>query len=188
MNPNLDYMRSHRPSAPGKSTIRDVLPEPDYEDPVPDGGGTLDPLFSVQVLLRNSTGIAGTAPAEIPDPTQGGNGAGGQSINLGSQNISFRAPVLSLAGRAGSQLDLSLAFAVYGLGKTFWGASKLLGRAVTSLTDGYIALFDKPVGTLIPFQDKGEGLAAYLAAKRMRYSDIFDQRWMRLNCPPRRNR
>jgi len=38
---NLDYMRTHRPGAPQTKATNEVLPDPGYEDPVPDGDGSL---------------------------------------------------------------------------------------------------------------------------------------------------
>ncbi len=127
---NLDYMRSNRPGRPELRTEEVRLPDPGYQDPIPDGGGSLDSYYSEQVRPENSAGVAGTAPGEAPDPTNPGQGVGGQSVNLGSQNINFRARVLSLAGRAGSRVDLALSYnsKVWNLdparGRIFFNADK----------------------------------------------------------------
>jgi hypothetical protein len=106
--PPLDFMRANRPARPEPRVSVNSLPDVLYDDPGSGGGGG---VFTEAVSPRNEVGAAGDEPGETPDPTDpGGDGAGAQSVNLGSKNFNFTAPVLALPGRAGLGLALALSY------------------------------------------------------------------------------
>ncbi len=102
---NLDLMRANTPVKPDPKVYINNLPAPGYDDPA--GGSGTASYFVSQNLPKNEVGAADGDPTEPTDPTGGGQ-TGATSINLGSQNINFAAPVLSLSGRAGLGLDLAM--------------------------------------------------------------------------------
>jgi RHS repeat-associated protein len=94
--PNLDQMRNSHPEQPkAKAPIEANLPCADC-DPYGGGGGATnfpsgDPNFSTaRVRPINETGESG--------------------VNLGSRNFNWSLPLVSLPGRAGLDLDLSLTY------------------------------------------------------------------------------
>ena len=104
---NLDYMRSHTPNKPDPRVYINNVPAPGYDDPEPSSSS--NSYFAEQNKPKNMTGESdGGSTDDLPDPTTGGSKGGQASINLGSQNINFKAPVLSLNGRAGLGISLDL--------------------------------------------------------------------------------
>ncbi|MBL8189756.1 MAG: S8 family serine peptidase, partial [Acidobacteria bacterium] len=103
---NLDVIRNNHPNAPEPRVTVNNVPSVPYDDPEPGVGG-LGGYFYQESLPKNSTGVAGGKVGENADPT-GGEATGQSSINLGSQNVNFVAPIVSLAGRGGLGVNLAL--------------------------------------------------------------------------------
>ena len=84
----------------------------DYDPPNPGGGGggSYDDYYTAAARRENNTGRSGSATGREGDPTIGNNTTGGQSITLGSQNVNFSTPVVSLGGRNGLGVNLSLSY------------------------------------------------------------------------------
>ncbi|MGE0133073.1 MAG: hypothetical protein AB7U82_33770 [Blastocatellales bacterium] len=61
-------------------------------------------------LSGAATGIAGSQPMQLVDPTAGSSSVGGFSYNLDSRNFNFTFPALALPGRAGMGLALALSY------------------------------------------------------------------------------
>jgi len=108
--PNLDFMRTNRPSQPDASSAVNNYPPSGYTDPIPTTTANFNSYYTQLTLAKNATGIAGSKPLQSVDPTAGDAVAGNISVNLDSGNFNFAAPVLSLAGRAGLNLNLALSY------------------------------------------------------------------------------
>ena len=110
----LDYMRHNRPNPAEPRVSINSLPLPGDNDPTPGGGGNpviISGYLTEQTKTKNETGHASRQPDPDDDPTDDGRGEpGNQSVNLGSKNFSFTAPVLSLNGRAGLGTNLALSY------------------------------------------------------------------------------
>jgi hypothetical protein len=107
---NLDTMRSSQPQAPNAYQQTGTLPPAGYDNPKPTIVANYDAYLTLLTLRGNATGVAGSLPMQLVDPTAGTAGVGGWSHNLGSGNYNFTAPVLSLPGRAGLDLSLALSY------------------------------------------------------------------------------
>ncbi len=107
---SLDYLRAHTPAPPDPYVPSGVLPGATYDDPQP--GSTVDfsNYYTELTKDNNAAGVAGSQPMQMVDPTASAATVGGVSINLYSGNYNFTAPVVSLKGRAGLDLTLSLAY------------------------------------------------------------------------------
>jgi hypothetical protein len=72
--------------------------------------------------------------------------------------------------------DILKTSAVYAGGKNLWtilrGGAKAIGASKLNVTNGY------------PFKDPGERTAVTLAGAGAAYAEIFDDEFMRTNCPP----
>ncbi|MGH9855087.1 MAG: S8 family serine peptidase, partial [Blastocatellia bacterium] len=107
---NLDTMRSSQPQAPNAYQQTGALPPASYEDPRPAITANYDAYLTQLSLKKNATGVAGSLPMQLVDPTAGTASVGGWSFNLDSGNYNFTAPVVSLPGRAGLGLSLALSY------------------------------------------------------------------------------
>ncbi len=106
---NLDFMRSHTPNPAEPRVFVNNLPDPGYDDP--NGSSGVSSYYTEQNKPKNAVGESeGGNPNGPNDPTDDEGGTGQTSINLGSQNINFVAPVLSLGGRAGLGVNLALSY------------------------------------------------------------------------------
>ncbi len=85
-----------------------LLPDPGYDDPGAGSGNSS--YYTEEAKPENSVGVAGRKAGEAADPSGADGGAGGQSINLGSQNFNFTLPVLSLGRRAELGVSLALSY------------------------------------------------------------------------------
>ena len=106
---NIDYMRNNTPRrAEPRVTINNVeVPLDTYDDPVP--SGSYDDYYAAASQAGNQIGRASSTVGRAGDPTIGNSATGAQSIILGSQNINFTVPVLSLGGR-GPSFTLALSY------------------------------------------------------------------------------
>ncbi|MEK7830863.1 MAG: hypothetical protein AAB401_07245, partial [Acidobacteriota bacterium] len=105
-----------------------------------------------------------------PDPTDDGNGGGvgPASVNLGSQNFSFTAPVLSLNGRAGLGVSLAMTYnsKVWNLdsanSKMFFNADK--GYPGPGWRLGFGVIQGKPGtgGATVPYTNSVSGKNSYI--------------------------
>jgi hypothetical protein len=98
-------MRDNRPNQPEPHVMINNVPIDPYNDPEPSTGG-LAGYFYQETLSKNSVGKAGAKAGEDADPTSDGQ----TSVNLGSQNVNFVAPVASLSGRGGLGVNLALSY------------------------------------------------------------------------------
>jgi len=98
-------MRNNRPNQPEPHVTINDVPAVPYDDPEPSTGG-LGGYFYQETLSKNSVGRAGAKSGEDADPTSEGQ----TSINLGSQNVNFVAPIVSLSGRGGLGVNLALSY------------------------------------------------------------------------------
>lgn len=105
----IDFMRANRPNLPEPRVTINNVPSNPYDDPEPSSGG-LAGYFYQESLYKNATGMPGSSPGQDPDPTDDNSTSGKASINLGSQNVNFYSPVVSLGGRAGLGLSLGIAY------------------------------------------------------------------------------
>jgi hypothetical protein len=108
--PNLDNMRANQPQLPNAYQPSGSLPPGGYLDPTPTQTANFDSYLTQLAGKINATGIAGSLPLQSADPTAGTASVGGWSYNLDSQNYNFSAPILSLAGRAGLGVGLTLSY------------------------------------------------------------------------------
>ncbi|HKQ72777.1 MAG TPA: carboxypeptidase-like regulatory domain-containing protein, partial [Blastocatellia bacterium] len=106
--PNLQTMRLNSPQLPNAYQQTGSLPEPAYEDPRPANTANFGSYLAQMSLRSNATGIAGSQPMQLADPTAGASAVGGFSYNLDSRNFNFTFPALSLPGRAGTGVSLFL--------------------------------------------------------------------------------
>lgn len=108
----LDFMRANRPNLPEPRVTVNNLPPPGYDDPGSGSGSSANAYYTEQTKAKNATGVASRLAKAQPDPTDddGGGGVPQASVNLGSQNFSFTAPVLSLNGRAGLGVGLAMTY------------------------------------------------------------------------------
>jgi RHS repeat-associated protein len=125
---DIDYMRSNAPNGAEPHVSANELPNYVYDDPQPTNTQWFDAYYHDIGNLNNSVGYAGVMPGEIGDPTTSGAVGGIQTVDLGSQNINFTAPVVSLSGRAGLNLNLSINYnskSVWGESNNTWAAGGL---------------------------------------------------------------
>ena len=108
--PGIDGLRNHVPGPPEPHVSTNSLPPPGYDDPKPAQTANFNAYLTEITKAHQTSGIAGSTPFQKVDPTAGNTTVGGISVNLSSGNVSFTAPVLSLAGRAGLNLDLALTY------------------------------------------------------------------------------
>lgn len=109
---NLASMRNNLPKLPEPRVMVNLPPCCDYDPPNPDGGsgGSYDDYYTAAVRRENNTGRSGSTTGREGDPTIGNSATGGQSITLGSQNINFSTPAVSLGGRNGLGVNLALSY------------------------------------------------------------------------------
>src|SRR5262249_45450556 len=105
---NLGTMRANTPQPPNAYEQTGSLPSPSYEDPRPTNTDNFTSYLTQMSLRSNATGIAGSLPMQLSDPTAGNSVVGGFSYNIDSRNYNFSFPVLSSAGRAGTGVSLLL--------------------------------------------------------------------------------
>ena len=105
-------MRNNQPNQPEPRVRTHLPPCCDYDPPNPGGGGggSYDDYYTAAARRENNTGRSGSATGREGDPTIGNNATGGQSITLGSQNVNFSTPVISLGGRNGLGVNLALSY------------------------------------------------------------------------------
>jgi RHS repeat-associated protein len=105
---DLDYLRNNRPNLPEPRVRVNLPPCCDYEPPAP-GDGYGD-YYAAAARPENAVGGSGKQVGRQGDPTISNSATGNQSIILGSQNINFTAPVVSLGGRNGLGVNLALSY------------------------------------------------------------------------------
>ena len=107
---DLDHTRNEKPREPEGVVRSNALQPAGYHDPVPTSTANFNSYFTELSKPANDIGMAGSKPMQMVDPTAGTSVIGGMSINLGSQNLNFTAPVMLLGGRAGMNLSLGLTY------------------------------------------------------------------------------
>ena len=107
---DLDRTRNDKPREPEGVVRSNALQPAGYHDPVPTSTANFNSYFTELSKPANDIGMAGSKPMQMADPTAGTSVIGGMSINLGSKNLNFTAPALSLGGRAGMNLSLGLTY------------------------------------------------------------------------------
>ncbi len=107
---DLDATREARPAQPEARVKVNARQGAGYDDPVPTSSANFPAYFTELTKMTNDTGMAGSKPLQMVDPTAGVSSIGGYSINLLSRNVNFTAPVLALAGRTGLNLGLGLSY------------------------------------------------------------------------------
>ncbi|MEP7340786.1 MAG: S8 family serine peptidase, partial [Acidobacteriota bacterium] len=166
----LDFMRANRPNLPEPRVTINSLPPSGYDDPASNSAGSANAYYVEQTKSKNATGVAVRLAKAQSDPT-GGGGTGQESINLGSQNFNFSAPVLSLNGRAGLGLNLALTYnsKVWNLssGTMFFNADKGFPGPGWRLGFGVIQGKNKnntvgPNGVIGPYQSSTTGKDSYI--------------------------
>ncbi len=107
---DLDHTRNEKPQEPEGRVRTNSLQPAGYHDPVPTSSANFSSYFTEMTKSGNDIGMAGSKPMQMVDPTAGTSVIGGMSVNLGSKNLNFTAPALSLGGRAGMNLSLGLTY------------------------------------------------------------------------------
>ncbi|MDX2040107.1 MAG: S8 family serine peptidase, partial [Acidobacteriota bacterium] len=160
---NLDFIRNNRPNGPEPRVTVNNVPSTPYDDPEPGTGG-LGGYFYQESLAKNSTGVAGGRVGENADPT-GGDAAGQSSINLGSQNVNFAAPIVSLGGRGGLGVSLALYYNsnIYVKNGSSIAFNTDKDVAGVGWSIGFGSIEGIPSGSAInPFWDSASGKNAFL--------------------------
>jgi RHS repeat-associated protein len=130
---DLDYMRNNQPQSPEPRVSVNLPRCCDYQPPIPGGdSGSYDHYYTAALRPENATGKSGSTAGRAGDPTIGNSATGGQSVTLGSRNINFSIPILSLAGR-GMGINLALN---YNSGSV-WLRDPVTGRLAFNLDNGF---------------------------------------------------
>ncbi|MBO0723407.1 MAG: S8 family serine peptidase, partial [Blastocatellia bacterium] len=175
---NLEYLRNHRPH---RANVHQMKYMSDYRThrivnrmlrparkfsiktpQVTSSGGPGNP--------KNAVGRPGSVVGREGDPTIASSATGGQSVIFGSQNINFSAPVLSLGGRGGLGLDLTLSYnsnSVW-LNENYQGPGRLFFNYDMDFSPGWKLGFGKLIGavdnnfeSLAPIYDPDLGVFYY---------------------------
>src|SRR5262249_27924971 len=168
---NLDYMRNNQPNLPEPRVKTNLPPCCDYDPPNPGGGsgGTYNDYYTAAARRENNTDQPGSPGGRDSDPTMGNNVTGGQAITLGSQNVNFSTPVISLGGRNGLGVNLSLSYNSHSV----WLKDPWSGKLAFNLDDsipgpGWYIGFGKILGDVAtateipPFWNRDEGKYTYI--------------------------
>ncbi|MBO0797452.1 MAG: S8 family serine peptidase, partial [Blastocatellia bacterium] len=170
---NLKYMRDHLPHRAKWRPMVDHMPRTARKFSIK------TPLSKIPQLTassgpgrpENAVGHPGSVVGREGDPTIAGSATGGQSVIFGSQNINFSTPVISLGGRGGLGLDLTLSYnsnSVW-LSENYQGPNRLFFNYDMDFAPGWKIGFGKLIGavdsnyeSLYPIWDPDLGAFTYI--------------------------
>ncbi len=107
---SLDQTRATTPNAPEPRVRINSLPPSGYDDPMPTSSADFSAYYTELTKANNDTGMAGSKPMQMADPTAGTGVVVPFSLNMGSRNTNFTLPVVALGGRSGLNVSLGLTY------------------------------------------------------------------------------